>query len=251
MLDFYSARFANAANFTFFFVGSFKVDEVAPLIATYLGALPSTGKPDSLNRDLGLRFPTSVVREVVRKGQEPRANTVITFFSDTGLDEAESHRAESVAEVLQTRLREVLREQLGGTYSVGVGYSNTAPQPGYGTTQIQFGSSPENVDKLVAAVLNEVDRLRRDGPTASEVNNVKQAEKNDLAAAVTQNGFWLNSLQSAHVMGRDPRMIPRQTERTDALTEQNIHAAAQKYLPASRYTVLSLLPETTTSATTK
>jgi predicted Zn-dependent peptidase len=46
-------------------------------------------------------------------------------------------------------------------------------------------------------------------------------------------------------------MIPRQTERTDALTEQNIHAAAQKYLPASRYTVLSLLPETTTSATTK
>jgi zinc protease len=251
MLDFYTARFANAANFTFFFVGSFKVDDVAPLIATYLGALPSTGKPDSLHRDLGLGFPTSVVREVVRKGQEPRANTVITFFSDTGLDEAESHRAESVAEVLQTRLREVLREQLGGTYSVGVGYSNTAPQTGYGTTQIQFGSSPENVDKLVAAVLDEVDKLRRDGPTASEVNNVKQAEKNDLAAAVTQNGFWLNSLQSAHVMGRDPRMIPRQVERTDALTEQNIHAAAQKYLPAARYTVLSLLPETTASSTTK
>jgi zinc protease len=251
MLDFYTARFANAANFTFFFVGSFKVDDVAPLIAAYLGALPSTGKPDSLHRDLGLGFPASVVREVVRKGQEPRANTVITFFSDTGLDEAESHRAESVAEVLQTRLREVLREQLGGTYSVGVGYSNTAPQTGYGTTQIQFGSSPENVDKLVAAVLDEVDKLRRDGPTASEVNNVKQAEKNDLAAAVTQNGFWLNSLQSAHVMGRDPRMIPRQVERTDALTEQNIHAAAQKYLPAARYTVLSLLPESTASSTTK
>ena len=252
MLDFYAARFANAANFTFFFVGSFKVDEVAPLIATYIGALPSTGKPDSRHRDLGLRFPASVVREVVRKGQEPRANTVITFFSDTGLDEAESHRAESVAEVLQARLREVLREQLGGTYSVGVGYSNTAPQPGYGTTQIQFGSSPENVDKLVAAVLAEVDKLRRDGPTASEVNNVKQAERNDLAAAVRQNGFWLNSLQSAHVLGRDPRMIPRQAERTDALTEQNIHAAAQKYLPADRYTVLSLLPENgPASATTK
>jgi zinc protease len=251
MLDFYRARFANAANLTFFFVGSFKVDDVAPLIATYLGALPSTGKPDSLHRDLGLRFPTSVVREVVRKGQEPRANTVITFFSDTGLDEAESHRVESVAEVLQARLREVLREQLGGTYSVGVSYSNTAPQPGYGTTQIQFGSSPENVDKLVAAVLAEVDELRRDGPTASEVNNVKQAERNDLAAAVTQNGFWLNSLQSAHVMGRDPRLIPRQVERTDALTEQNIHAAAQKYLPADRYTVVSLLPETTPSATSK
>jgi zinc protease len=251
MLDYYTARFANAADFTFFFVGSFKVDEIAPMLATYLGALPSKGKADSQHRDLGLKFPTSVVREVVRKGQEPRANTVITFFSDTGLDEIQSHRAEAVAEVLETRLRDVLREQLGGTYSVGVGYSNTAPQPGYGTTQIQFGSSPENVDKLVAAVLSEVDKMRRDGPTASEVRNVKEGEKNDLAAAVTQNGFWLNSLQSAQVMGRDPRLIPNRRERTDLLTEQNIHEAAQKYLPADRYTVLSLLPETAVSATTR
>ena len=251
MLDYYTARFANAADFTFFFVGSFKVDDVAPLIATYLGALPSTGKPESQPRDLGLRFPASVVREVVRKGQEPRANTVITYFSDTGLDEAESHRAESAAEVLQTRLRNVLREELGGTYSVGVNYSNTAPQPGYGTTQIQFGSSPENVDKLVATVLAEVDKLRRDGPTASEVSNIKEGEKNDIAAALTQNGFWLNSLQSAHVMSRDPKLIPRRRERTDLLTAQNIQAAAQKYLPADRYTVLSLLPETTASAAKK
>ena len=53
-----------------------------------------------------------------------------------------------------------------------------------------------------------------------------------------------------HVMGRDPRRIPRRLERTELLTEQNIHAAAQKYLPADRYTVLSLLPETAATPTT-
>ena len=134
---------------------------------------------------------------------------------------------------------------------MGVNYSNTAPQPGYGLTQIQFGSSPENVDKLVSAVLTEVDKLRRDGPTAAEVRNIKEGEKNDINAALTQNGFWLNSLQSAHVMGRDPLRIPRRLERTELLTEQNIHAAAQKYLPADRYTVLSLLPETAATPTTR
>jgi zinc protease len=184
-----------------------------------------------------------VVKETVRKGQEPRAQTVMTFFSDTGLDELESHRIEAAAEILETRLREVLREQLGGTYSVGVGYSNTAPQPGYGTTQVQFASSPENVDKLVAAVMTEVDKMRRDGPTAGEVRNFQAAEKNDLAAAETQNGFWLNGLQAAHVMGRDARLIPRRRDRTDLLTQQNIQTAAQKYLPADRYTVLTLLPD--------
>src|ERR1051325_9924039 len=47
MLAFYKQRFANAANFTFFFVGAFKVDEVTPLLATYLGSLPSTGSRDA------------------------------------------------------------------------------------------------------------------------------------------------------------------------------------------------------------
>ena len=42
MLAFYQQRFANAADFTFFFVGAFKVDEITPLLATYLGSLPST-----------------------------------------------------------------------------------------------------------------------------------------------------------------------------------------------------------------
>jgi len=243
MYDFYADLFRNAADFTFFFVGSFNVDDAAPLIATYVGALPSKGMAESHHRDLKMRFPRSVVKEIVRKGQEPRAQTVMTFFSDTGLDELESHRAEAAAEILEVRLREILREQLGGTYSVGVGYSNTAPQPGYGTTQVQFASSPENVDKLVAAVMTEVDKMRRDGPTAGEVRNFQAAERNDLAAAETQNGFWLNALQAAHVMGRDARLIPRRRERTDLLSQQNIQVAAQKYLPADRYTILTLLPD--------
>ena len=46
MLKFYQDRFANAANFTFFFVGAFKVDEIAPLLSKYLGSLPSKGTPD-------------------------------------------------------------------------------------------------------------------------------------------------------------------------------------------------------------
>ena len=89
-----------------------------------------------------------VVRETVTKGQEPRSQTVMTFFADTGLDELETHRVQAATSVLEMRLRDILREQLGGTYSVGVGYSNTSPQPGYGTTSVQFGSSPENVEKL-------------------------------------------------------------------------------------------------------
>ena len=142
-----------------------------------------------------------VESETVNKGQEPRSQTAITFFSDTGLDELETHRLRAATSILQMRLRDVLREELGGTYSVGVGYSDTAPQPGYGTTSVQFGSSPENAERLRNVVLTELDKLRRDGPTESEVGIVKETERRELETALRQNGYWLNSLQAVHLLG--------------------------------------------------
>ncbi len=50
MEAFYKSQFANAADFTFFFVGAFDVDTIAPLLATYVGSLPSQGKPSSTVR---------------------------------------------------------------------------------------------------------------------------------------------------------------------------------------------------------
>jgi zinc protease len=55
MMTFYRQRFANAADFTLFMVGAFKVDEVVPLLAQYVGALPSTGSKSSTFRDVGLK----------------------------------------------------------------------------------------------------------------------------------------------------------------------------------------------------
>ena len=243
MAAYYGARFRNAADFTFFFVGAFTVDQVTPLLTTYIASLPSTGTPEAQTGNLHLEFPAMVVRETVRKGQEPRSQTAITFFSDTGLDEIETHRLRAATSVLQMRLRDVLREELSGTYSVGVGYSDTAPQAGYGTTSVQFGSSPENAERLTGVVMTELDRLRRDGPSESDVQAVKETEKREIETAVRQNGYWLNSLQAMHLLGRDPRRILQRSERTDSLTSENIHAALRKYFPPDRYTVVTLMPE--------
>lgn len=244
MHAYYDARFHNAADFTFFFVGAFTIDQITPLITTYMASLPSTGRTEAKTGDLRLQFPPMVRRETVVKGQEPRSQTAITFFSDTGLDELESHRLRAATSVLQMRLRDVLREELSSTYSVGVNYADTAPQPGYGTTSVQFGSSPENAERLTTVVLTELDRLRREGPSDSDVQVVKETEKRELETAMRQNGYWLNSLQAMHLLGRDPLRILQRAERADSLSRENIHAALRKYFPSDRYTVITLMPET-------
>jgi zinc protease len=243
MQAYYDARFANAADFTFFFVGAFKVDEIVPLITTYIGSLPSRGTATAAFKDDRMTFPASTVRETVRKGQEPRSQTVISFFADTGLDEMETHRLRAATQILQMQLRNILREELGGTYSVGVGYTDNSPQAGYGTISVQFGSSPENAEPLTKAVLSEVARLQREGPAASAVQVVKEGEKNELQTSFKQNGYWMNSLQAMHLLGRDPKRILQRVERADSLSQENIHAVMKKYFSTDRYTVVTLMPE--------
>jgi len=245
MRSFYNARFANAADFTYFFVGAFTEGEITPLIEKWIASLPSTGKKTSAARDMGVKFPSSMVKEEVKKGKEPVSQTVLSFFADPGLDEFEMHRARAAASVLNIRLREILREELGGTYGVSVvpGFKTSSAIKSYGMMEIQFKSSPDNVDKLVNAAMTEIERLKKEGPSADDVAKVKELERRDLETNAKQNSYWLGSMQTVHMYGWDPAGIARRDQRTERLTQENIKAMFNKYFPMDRYTLVTLKPE--------
>jgi zinc protease len=243
MKSFYAARFGNAADFTYFFVGAFTEPEITPLLEKWIASLPSTGKKASAARDMGIKFPSAVVKDGVNKGKEPVSQTLVSFFADPGFDEMEMHRLRAATSVLNIRLREILREELGGTYGVSVGFNNTPPIKGYGLAQIQFKSSPDNVDKLVNAALKEIERLKVEGPSADDVAKVKELERRDLETNAKQNSYWLGSMQTVHMYGWDPAGIARRDQRTEKLTQENIKEMFKKYFPTDRYTLLTLRPE--------
>src|SRR4029450_7144505 len=54
---FYQARFADASNFTFVFVGSFTLETIRPLVETYVASLPATHARETW-RDQGVRPPS-------------------------------------------------------------------------------------------------------------------------------------------------------------------------------------------------
>jgi zinc protease len=244
MQRFYRERFGNAADFTYFIVGTFSLETITPLLEQWVATLPSSGKRTSTFRDMGVRFPTTVVREEVRKGREPRGQTVVSFFADTSLDEIEMHRARSAASLLGIRLRDILREELGGTYGVSVAYDNSLPLRGDGAMVVQFGSDPDNIQMLTGEVLKEVERLKTEGPSAEDVARVQELERRDLETAMQQNAFWIGSLQTVHMLGWDPASITRRVERIQKLSPQVLHETFKKYFPTDRYTVVTLRPET-------
>jgi zinc protease len=243
MQRFYRARFSNAADFTYFIVGAFSIDEITPLLERWIATLPSTGKKVSTFRDMGVRFPAQDVAEGVRKGREPRGQTVVSFFADTRLDEIEMHRARSAASLLGIRLRDILREELGGTYGVNVAYDNSLPLGGYGSMVVQFGSDPANIERLTGEVIKEVDRLKAQGPSAEDVARVQELERRDLETASRQNSYWIGSLQTVHMLGWDPASITRREERIGRLSPQVLHETFKKYFPMDRRTVVTLRPD--------
>ncbi len=75
------------------------------------------------------------------------------------------------------------------------------------------------------------------------MQKVKETEKESLETSYQENGFWLGALETAHMLGWDPVSIAHRTQRTDTLTQENIHDAARKYFPTDRYTLMTLMDQ--------
>ncbi len=241
---FYRERFSNAADFRFLMVGAFKTDEALPLLARYVGSLPSKGEASSKVKDVGLKFPSSIERVVVTKGREPKVTTRISFFADPPQDPSEVTRLSSAADVLEIALRDILREELGETYTVGVGLEQETFQRGGGHVAISFTAAPENLQKMTDRVMQEVKRMQSQGPTEDLVNRAKETAMREHETGMKQNGYWLSRLQAALLLERDPIVhVLGREDRIKSVTVANVKEMFTKYFPMDRYTIVTLVPE--------
>lgn len=114
----FEERFANAGDFTFFFVGSFTVDEITPMLTQYLGSLPVIERQESW-KDLGVRPPKGVVKKVINKGTDPKSMVTINFTGVKPYDKLSNYYLSSLGEILSIKLIEILREDKSGVYGLG------------------------------------------------------------------------------------------------------------------------------------
>ena len=141
------------------------------------------------------------------------------------------------------RLREELREELGGTYGASVSTSaSRIPRAEY-TVYINFGSAPERVDTLVRAVFAEIDSLKARGPRAVDLAKYKETAIRTRETDLRRNGWWLQLLLNSRKENEDPATRFALDPELARLTASVIQAAARTYLDTSRYVRVTLLPE--------
>ncbi|MBB3222466.1 M16 family metallopeptidase [Pseudoduganella umbonata] len=238
----YRERFASAKGMTFYFVGSVDAAKLKPLLATYLATLPVGDIPVAY-RDTGVRPVRGVVKKEVRRGKEPKSNVSITFTGDAAFSQAEQLRMQALVEVLNIKLTEVLREQLGLIYGGGAsGGVGKLPYPNY-SVALALPCGPENVDRVIAAAFAEIRKLQENGPAAADLAKVKQSWLTSHRRALRENAFWIGQLQAAQLNGFAPESILGFEERAAAVTPADVQAAAQRYFDFDNYVQVVLYPE--------
>jgi zinc protease len=243
-LAFYKARFADAGNFTFVFVGSFTLDSIRPLVETYLASLPATHAHETW-RDLGITPPTGIVEKTVEKGIAPKSEVALVFSGPFEYDDRHRLAMLAMTRVLESRLFDTIRQELGGTYSITADPETVKfPRPQY-VVRIDWTCDPARTDALVRRVFDEITSLKARPLSAPQMAIIRDILLRDFEQNSQDNSYFLSEIARRYKNGDTANLaaISNMRDRIKMLTADELYEAAQNYLDTDRYVKVILLPE--------
>lgn len=245
--DIYKERFADASNFTFTFVGSIDTNTIKPLLEKYLGSLPSANKHEDAN-DLNIHAPAGRIEKTVYKGTEPKATVYLVYTGTYDYSPDNNVKMDAMKETLEIRLLQRLREDESGVYSPGAQVGTVKlPQQRY-SFMVHFGCAPQNVEKLIASTLDEINKLKTDGPLQENIDKWRAEEKTSFEPQLKTNNFWLGYLNGQLQNQEKLDEVNNYNGLLDNVKPGDVKIMAGKYLNGDNYIRLVLMPESVNTA---
>ena len=228
-LSIYKERFKDASDFTFVFVGNIDTTAFKPLVETYLGGLPSTNSNEK-PIDLKYKMINGSITKEVTKGIEPKSSVAITYVGDMDYSRKNEYVLESLVEVLDIKLREILREEKGGTYGVYC-YDRVyrVPEAHY-SLNFGFGCNPERVDELVKDFNIVLDSIKTFGSDDVVMTKIIEGQKRQRELDLKENGFWKEVVSDYLENNEDPEGMLEYNKWVEGLTADDIKKAANEYI---------------------
>jgi len=241
-LRLFKERFADAGGFTFVFVGNAEPERIKELSARYLGALPNL-KGDETWRDVGVETVKGKKEVIVRKGLEPKSRVRMIYTGDAEWSPQNRFALNMLTSALRIRLREVLREDMGGVYGVGVSGSISRWPKERFSANVSFGCDPEKVEDLTKAVTDLLETVAKEGVEQSVIDKVKEMSLRRYEVNFKQNPFWTANLAYYYNHDLDPLEILNYPAKVEALENKTLRQAAQRYFSGENYVLAVLYPE--------
>lgn len=239
--DVYRARFADPGDFTFILVGNIDIDKAKEYASVYLASIPSKGTKERWN-DVGLRLPEGKETASVYKGTDFRSQILTIMKGNFRYTEKENIYIDALAYFLNLRLLEVIREQLGGTYTISAYPSTTSMPVQQYMINIIYGCSPLRVEELMDTVTAEIKKLKEEIPQ-DYLDKYKAARLAEYNKGIKENSWYLSQLTDCAYYGQRFTVKSDFPKQLNKLTLKTLKRKAAKYLDTDNTLNVILYPE--------
>ncbi len=235
-------RTANAANYTFTFVGNFDEATIRPLIEQYIASLPAK-KGVKTNWKNEVNMPKGeVINHFTKKMESPKEFEVIIWHNNELPYSLENEvKAEILGEVLGKVYLQKIREDAGAAYSTQAmgqtGISGGKPQ----TLVLAICPVNPEFEETALKIMNEemVNACTTIDPVA--LNEAKENMLKNYATNIKENWYWRSTIVEYLVNGVDGHT--GYEDIVKAQTPESIAEFARQLLSAGNRIEIVMAPE--------
>jgi len=195
-------RFANAADFTFYFIGNIDEDSLRQMCEQYIAILPASQEREERPKDVD---PVPGSRQ--NRFELPMQQAKTTVFNEFLLyDRPYSLRDGLIANMLGQSVNiiftETIREQEGAVYSPNAGASMDA-DTGLTELQYSFDTGAEKLERAEQVAYDELCKLAKEGIREDVFQKVHDYLLKTHEASVKENSYWMGKIQDYYEFGRN------------------------------------------------
>lgn len=234
-------RYGDASDWVFVFAGDIDIDAVTELANAYFGSLPGSGTTESWV-DVEDPPPSGVTGVEVAAGTGDTASVTMLFTSHVAdIDAALRVTADVTTALIQARLTDVIREELGESYSPSaVSYVTVDPDPVIETWVFVTGS-PDRIGSIADLVVAELDEIGTDGPTDQEFSDAFAHVEEALG--FVDNGTFVQELLDAELHpARDLEDYLFEHAALRSMTSGGVRAYVDRHMSPDRHIRVTVVP---------
>lgn len=241
-MEIYMHELGNADGYHFFIVGNIDEKVAKPLIETYIASLPAKGNKPEL-KDNGVRPIKGNHDFNFYKGQEDKSLIVDITHGEHKYTEDFSLKVSALAEILNIKVIEELREKMSGIYSGR--YQASVDDEPYNNYQLvlYLPCGSENVEKLLTAADEVVKNIQANGPAADDLEKVKKQWHEKHKESLEKNGYWLGKMQSVMFWDKSKDNVFEYDAWIDSITAKDIQNVAKEVFNNGHSFTAVLYPE--------
>ena len=194
ILEIAKERTANAADYTFIFVGNFDIDSLKPVVEKYIASLPANKNRDKVGKISTIQ-PGLIDNNFTLPMQTAKSTVYAIYSGKQKYDLRSNIMFSMLDQIMDIVYTETIREEEGGTYGVGTS-SNLSPVNNSWLFLFGFDTNPQDEKRLTERAHAELNKVVTEGPREKDFNKVKEYMLKQHAQNLRENSYWTNIIKS-------------------------------------------------------